>query len=181
MLRGQAGDEMIPPRGRLDLLRETILAAPASRVTFLLLDFNTYRIFKLTVVVRNPLGNVARYYLYLNGDEVKARYWTQYLQAAGAGVAAARVNDPRIMDVMSGRRGYASLEIAIDPLTRARWIGSEVVDEVGVIDYFARGCAYNIAITNITQIDVVSENTATGLEDNAFDTGSIVRLYGLRP
>lgn len=181
MLRGQAGDEMIAPRGRIDLLRETILAAPASRVTFPNLDINTFRFFKIHTVVDNPLGNAAEYYLYVNGLEVKANFRTQYLRGDGAGVFAARRADPLIMIVSSGQFGFSNIELILDSRTEIRWVNSAVVDRVAATEHWTMGTHRNGIQANVTQIDIVSENQATGLEDNGFDTGSYVRLYGQRP
>lgn len=171
---------MISPRGRIDLLAETILAAPASRIDIANLDLLTYRHFKIHTVARNPLGWQARYYLYVNGDEVKANYRTQYQRVDGAGTTSARVNDPRIMDILSGRQGFSTLEMILDTVPNARWVGQDFVDQVGAVELFSRGTYHSPVITNVTQITVVSERIGVG-EQNGLDTNSYVRIYGARP
>ena len=110
--------------------------------------------------------------IFVNNNLTSSAYWSQYLFSGGISFFGGRNNNSRCMVSMSASRTYATIEIKLTNNGEFTY-QSDQIREAGTA-----GCAqqpnwggYNVAITTITQLDVIAEAT------NGLGVGSIFRLF----
>lgn len=163
---------------RLTLLAETVLASPASRITLAGLDLSTHRKYKLEGSILNSADAARGFWIYFNGDEVKANYNMTYHSARGGNLPTGSPDWPFFCNVDAGAEMSFALDLMMSPEGRPFYIGHITEWDSPDISISLIGGRSSVISGNLTQIDLVGESGIG--EDVCIGAGSNLRLFGYK-
>lgn len=158
-----------------EVISQQQLVLSATSITYLGLDLDADWIYDFHVTWRNSSALANRLDIRFNNDNVLANYWTQYITADAAVLAAGRLNLGFVMGLTAGTAAAFHFTVQRDPNGYTRWLmkcGLRWAPAVCGMRYYGGTWVPNVA--NVTRIDLVSINA------NGIGGGSQFTVFRLR-